>query len=79
MRSILILFISFCGIFAAAAETLPPLQDGKAPKTIEELWGDFDPRAEPLDVEVLHEWERDGVIMKVLRYRVGVFKGKKAR
>lgn len=62
----------------AKAETLPPLKDGKAPETFEELWSGFDPRKEPLDVEVLHEWEQDGVVMKVLRYRVGIFKGKKA-
>lgn len=61
-----------------SAETLPPLVDGQAPQTYDELWADFDPRAEPLDVEVLHEWEVDGVVLKVLRYRVGVFKGKKA-
>ena len=59
-------------------ETLPPLKNGKAPETFEELWSGFDPRKEPLDVEVLHEWEQDGVVMKVIRYRVGIFKGKKA-
>jgi len=63
---------------AVMAETLPPLKDGKAPETFEELWSGFDPRKEPLDVEVLHEWEQDGVVMKVLRYRVGIFNGKKA-
>lgn len=61
-----------------SAETLPPLVDGQALQTYDELWADFDPRAEPLDVEVLHEWEEDGVVLKVLRYRVGVFKGQKA-
>ncbi len=59
-------------------DTLPPPKDGKAPETFEELWTGFDPRKEPLDVEILHEWEQDGVVMKVLRYRVGIFKGKKA-
>ena len=29
-------------------------------------------------MEVLKEWEEDGVVLKVLRYRIGVFKGKKA-
>lgn len=38
----------------------------------------IDVQAEPLDVEVLKEWEQDGVVLKVLRYRVGVFKGQKA-
>jgi len=59
-------------------ETLPPLKDGKAPQTFEELWAGFDPRKEPLDVEVLKEWEQDDVVLKVVRYRVGILKGKKA-
>ncbi|MBT3194814.1 MAG: hypothetical protein HN341_19885 [Verrucomicrobia bacterium] len=61
-----------------AEETLPPLKDGIAPTTVEEAWAGFDPRKEPLDVEVLKEWEEDGVVVKVLRYRIGIFKGKKA-
>ena len=59
-------------------ETLPPLVDGIPPQTFDALWRDYDPRKEPLDVEVLKEWEEDGVVMKVLRYRIGIFKGQKA-
>ena len=39
------------------------------------MWTGFDPRAEPLDTEILKEWEEDGVVLKVLRYRIGIFKG----
>lgn len=53
-------------------------RSANVPQTREELWSGIDMRAEPLDVEVLKEWEEDGVILKVLRYRVGVFKGQKA-
>lgn len=63
---------------SAQEETLPPLVDGMAPKNYDELWAGFDPRKEPLDVEVLHEWEKDGVVMRVVRFRVGIFKGKKS-
>ncbi len=63
---------------ALAEETLPPLENGKAPQTFEEMWAGFDPQAEPLDVEILKEWEQDGVVIRVLRYRIGVFKGQKA-
>ena len=42
------------------------------------MWAGFDPRAEPLDVDVLKQWEEDVVALKVLRYRIGVFKGQKA-
>jgi len=59
-------------------DTLPPLQDNRAPQTLEELWAGFDPQAEPLDVEILKEWEEDGVVLQVLRYRIGIFKGQKA-
>jgi hypothetical protein len=62
----------------AGVETLPPLTDGVAPRTFGEMWAGFDPRKEPLDVEVLKEWEEDGVVLKVLRYRIGIFKGQKA-
>ncbi len=54
------------------------MEKGKAPQTLEELWKDFDPRKEPLDIEVLQEWEEEGVVLQVLRYRIGIFKGKKA-
>ena len=61
-----------------AADTLAPLKDGKASQSIEALWADFDPRAEPLDVEILKQWEEDGVVLQVLRYRIGIFKGQKS-
>jgi hypothetical protein len=35
--------------------------DGKAPQSVDALWADSDPRAEPLDVEILKQWEEDGV------------------
>ena len=60
-------------------DSLPSLKDGKAPQTFEEMWAGFDPRAEPLDVEVLKEWDEDGVALKVLRYRVGIFKEQEAK
>ena len=72
-----IIVLAGCGL-GFSQETLPPLKDGKAPQTVEALWADFDPRAEPLEVEILKEWEEDGVVMRVLRYRIGMFKGRKA-
>ncbi|WP_171189622.1 alpha/beta hydrolase family protein, partial [Alienimonas chondri] len=60
------------------AETLPPLVDGRAPANFEEMWAGFDPRAEPLETETLREWEDEGVALKIVRFRIGVFKGEKA-
>ena len=60
------------------AETLPALVGIHPPQSWNQAWLGFDPRKEPMEVEVLKEWEEDSVILKVLRYRIGVFKGKKA-
>ncbi len=61
------------------AETLPPLKDGRAPKNFEEMWTGFDPRAEPLEVETLKQWEEDDVVLRIVRFRIGVFKGKESK
>ena len=60
------------------AETLPISVGSKVPLTYDEMWQGFDPRKEPLEIEVLHRWEKDGVVLQVLRYRIGIFKGRKA-
>jgi hypothetical protein len=79
LRSLPALLVGLMGLNTArGAETLPPLGEAEVPRTFEEMWGEFDPRAEPLDVEVLHQWEEEGVAMQVLRYRVGIFKGRTA-
>lgn len=54
------------------------MSDVVPPQSFEKMWTGFDPQAEPLDIEILKEWEEDGVVLKVLRYRIGVFKGQKA-
>lgn len=61
-----------------AQETLPPIANEDAPHNFEEVWSGFDPRAEPLDVEILEEWEEDGVVLRIVRFRIGIFKGEKA-
>jgi len=60
------------------AETLPPLKDGKVPQNLDELWAGFNPLKEPLEAEVTKEWEIDGIVCQIVRYRVGVFKGQPA-
>jgi pimeloyl-ACP methyl ester carboxylesterase len=79
----LIIFVLSCllagNILTAAEETLSPLEDGKVPQNLDELWGGYDPKKEPLEMEVLKEWEQDGVIYRIIRYQVGVFKGAPAK
>ena len=62
-----------------AQDTLPPLKGGVAPKNFAEMWSDFDLRAEPLEIETFKEWEEDGVVLRIVRFRIGVFKEQKAR
>lgn len=69
------------GVFSDsfADETLPPLASGKAPQNFAEMWTGFDPRDEALEVEHLLQWEEDGVLLRVVRFRIGVFRGETAR
>ncbi len=73
-----VVFGLICQPLCASQETLPPLKDGIAPQTFDALWAGYDPRAEPLDVEILKAWEQDGVVLRIVRYRIGSFKGQKA-
>lgn len=60
-------------------ETLSPLKAGKSPQSFVEMWAGFDPRAEPLEVETIKEWEEDDVVLRIVRFRIGVFKGQKTK
>ena len=72
-KLLLCLFVSSRSMLYAD-ESLPPLKDGQAPKSFEELWAGYDPAKEPLQTEVLKQWEEDGVVLRIVRYRIGIFK-----
>lgn len=77
--SIIFLFaLFFLNFSCLGVSSLPLLKDGMSPQNLDELWAGYDPRIEPLDVEILEEWEDDGIVCRVIRYRVGIFKDKKA-
>ena len=63
---------------AALAESLPPLEDGKSPQTLDEVWAGYDPTAEPIEAEICKEWEEDGTVLRAVRYCIGTFKGQKS-
>jgi hypothetical protein len=66
----------FINVISLSADSLQPLQEGKIPATLTELWAGFDPQKEPLDTQVVKEWEQDDVICRVVLFRIGTFKGK---
>ena len=75
--SILLFRIFLSAELTSLVDTLPPHQEGAVLQNYEDLWADFDPRKEPLDVEGLHSWEEGEVRLQVVRYRVEYSKGKK--
>ena len=79
MKFLSAFLLFFCSLSLLAKESLPPLVDGKIPQDVASLWKGYDPRVEPLEVEVVREWEQDGLTVRYLRYRIGTFKGKAAR
>ncbi len=49
------------------------------PQSVAQTWADFDPRAEPLETEIIRESIEDGVVLRHVRYVVGTWGGKKTR
>lgn len=60
------------------SETLPHISGSKGPHNFASMWAGFDPRAEPLETEILHQWEEEETILRIVRFRIGIFKGEKA-
>lgn len=60
---------------------LASLSVAAVPQTLDELWADFPKlnRETPLATEVLKEWNEGDVVCRVVRFQVGVFKGKPSR
>ncbi len=62
-----------------AQETFQPYLAADVPRSVAALWQAYDPRLEPLDVEVVKQWETDGVVTRYVTFTVGTFKGSKSR
>lgn len=75
----LLLFCSSLGMACRAADSLPPVEQNKVPATLEQAWAGYEPRAEPLDVTIVREWEDTyqgkAVKVQMLTFAVGTFKG----
>jgi len=65
---------------ALAKETFVPFKTAEeVPQTVTDLWKDYDPRAEDLDVKVIKEWKAEGVVTRYITFKVGTFKGADSR
>ena len=58
-------------------DSLPQLS--VAPQNVEQLWAGYDPRSEPLEVQVVREWQEDGLTLRYVLYSIGTFKGQPAK
>ena len=73
MKKIVSLLAIGCTLFPArsSAQTVP--------STVTETWANFDPQAEPLEVELIREEEAEGIVTRYVRFVVGTFAGKKTK
>jgi hypothetical protein len=82
LLSLCFLFVSL-GAYTFAKNSLPAIDKNKAAQNIEELWAGYDPRAEPLEVKTIREWDEvcEGKQIKVqmLTFTVGTFKNQVSR
>jgi dienelactone hydrolase len=69
--AIVLIWLQFAAATLAAAAGVP--------QSVEELWSDFDPRQDPLDVRVVRQWEEDDVVFRYVTYHIGTFQGRPAR
>jgi len=73
--SIIFYFFSLCFV---RSESLPLYNHETPFNSVDTMWQGYNPRLENLETEILKEWEQDDVILRVIRYRIGEFKGKRA-
>ena len=75
--------VRFWPVLLATTLCVPPLLAGNeppsVPHSVKALWSDFDPHSEPLDIQVVREWEKDGIVFRYVTYHIGTFKGVKAQ
>ena len=62
------------------SETFQPYATtDEVPKDAIELWRDYNPRTEELDVRIIKQWKADGIVTRYVTFKVGTFKGADSR
>jgi pimeloyl-ACP methyl ester carboxylesterase len=77
MMGVMVVMAAASQVFSE--DSLPPLKDGKAPTNLDELWGNYDPRKEPLETQVVREWKEGDVTYRYVVFTIGTFKNTKSR
>ena len=68
-------FLSYCFVLG---ETLSNYEYNSPPDNFEAMWEGYNPRTEPLETEIIKQWEEDNIVLRIVRYHIGTFKGKAA-
>ena len=77
---LLLLYAILCTLSLSAKDSLTPyIKADQVPKSATALWGSYDSTAEALEIKVHHEWKNDGVVSRLVTFKVGTFKGTDAR
>ncbi len=74
VRGVVTLLSVMASALVAGADASDPV-----PRSVAELWADFDPRHDALETEVIREWREGGGVFRHVRFLVGTFKEKPAR
>lgn len=78
--AILALFLGSSLTGFGKQDSLTPFTSAdQVPQNAIDLWGSYDPKAEALDVKLHQEWKKDGVVSRLITFKVGTFKGADSR
>ena len=76
VESALAITMMASGLAASGGESLPILK--QTPTNPEELWAGYDPKTEPLETQIVREWQEDDLTLRYVTYSIGTFKGQSA-
>ena len=80
LKSIVSLLIVAVGIDATVkSQVRSGTGSLETPRTVAELWADFDPCKEPLQAQTVREWKDDGITYRYVTFYIATFKGREAR
>lgn len=84
MRAKILSIVALAGLVGVnglrgQGDSLPPLEAGKIPTTVDELWGNYDPSKEPLETQVVREWKEGDITIRHVVFTIGTFKGQKSK
>ncbi len=65
--------------FAKQDSLTPYTSADQVPQNAIDLWAGYDSTAEPLEVKIHQEWKQDGVVSRLITFKVGTFKGTDSR